>query len=75
MKAAKKPKAKSVESNTFADTLMLGMCDVGFTDETLAEVTHFSPDTIYRFRTGKLIPPLRTRNLFLQAITARRGKP
>jgi len=68
MKAKDKPK----HVPTFADALTKGMSDVGFTDETLSEVTHFAADTIYRFRTGKMVPPMRTRNVFLQAITARR---
>lgn len=68
-------KAKATKKQpvpTFADALTRGMSDVGYTDETLSEVVHYAPDTIYRFRTGKMVPPMRTRNVFLQAITARR---
>jgi len=57
---------------TFADALTRGMMDVGLMDEQLAEMIGYRPDTIYRWRTGKMIPPMRARKACLQAITERR---
>lgn len=57
---------------TFADTLLRGMADVGFTDETLSEVIEYNPDTIYRWRTGKLRAAKRAQKACIQAIAERR---
>lgn len=53
---------------TFADELSRLMADKGLTDEKLALKIGYRPDTIYRWRTGKMVPSMRARTACLAAL-------
>ena len=69
-----KAKTKTKHVPTFADSLTRNMADTGLMDEDLAILIGYRADTIYRWRTGKMIPSMRARNACLQALTSKRRK-
>lgn len=60
---------------TFADALIRGMEAVGITNEALGERTGFAPDTIYRYRSGRFVPPHRTRKVLMDALELATNQP
>jgi len=68
----KKTKHNPMNQQQLAEQLTKQMASVGFTDETLSSIIDYPPDTIYRWRTGKVNPSSRAKHAILQAITKRR---